>query len=138
MSAERPLLLSIDDEAACRHLVCSIGRTAGYACAEAGTPREFAAAIERRPDVIVLDLTMPDLDGHEVLWELARRQCRAGIVISSGFFDGPIRAAELFARKRGLHLLGRLDKPFSPPALFALLVQARPSPAPRPEDQPPC
>lgn len=125
MTNGRPLLLTIDDDPAIRYMVACIAREAGYECIEAGTPETIGKGIACNPDVIVLDMTMPDMDGNEVLWELVRRDSTSAVIISSGFFDACIHAAELYARKSGLNYVGRLDKPYPPSALSELLSSVR-------------
>jgi DNA-binding NarL/FixJ family response regulator len=43
------------------------------------------AILELRPDVVVLDLSMPDMDGLEAIPLIAKSSPRTGIVIFSGF-----------------------------------------------------
>ncbi|MBE2998128.1 response regulator transcription factor [Nocardiopsis sp. HNM0947] len=70
-------LLLADDQPLVRTGVRSLVERDGdiEVVAEAGTGRETLAAIDRhRPDVTLLDLQMPDLDGLQVLRELGRRR----------------------------------------------------------------
>jgi putative two-component system response regulator len=60
-------ILVADDEQAARKLLRRVLEPAGYHVLEAATGREaLAIAHERRPDLLVLDITMPDVDGVEV------------------------------------------------------------------------
>ena len=53
---------------------------------EAGDGLEGLEVIEReRPDLVLLDLAMPNMDGLEVLEELHRRDWRRPVVVFSGF-----------------------------------------------------
>lgn len=66
MSGSR--ILVIDDEAAIRRLLKISLEAEGYTFLEAATGREgLAAASTSRPEVIILDLGLPDTDGFEVL-----------------------------------------------------------------------
>ncbi|MES1163004.1 MAG: DNA-binding response regulator, partial [Rhizobacter sp.] len=71
---------------------------------------------------IVLDLTMPGMGGEEVLTELARRGCRARIIVSSGLERARIDAAVAGGTAASLDMAGTLPKPFLPAALRALLA----------------
>lgn len=61
-------ILVVDDEAANRALVRRLLTSEGYDVEEAVDGNEAAAAIERRlPDLVLLDVEMPGLDGYGVL-----------------------------------------------------------------------
>ena len=66
-----PTVLLVDDDAAIRRSVAEGLELEGFTVVPASGGRAALAAIESMtPDVIVLDLTMPDLDGLEVLERL--------------------------------------------------------------------
>jgi two-component system, OmpR family, response regulator len=68
-------LLVVDDEETIRELLCGSLRFAGYEVIGAGTGAEaLRAAVTARPDLVLLDVMMPDGDGFEV----ARRMRSAG------------------------------------------------------------
>jgi DNA-binding NarL/FixJ family response regulator len=69
---------------------------------EAGTGRECVRIVaERRPDVLVLDLSMPDMDGLEALPLLASSSPGTAIVVLSGFAAERMQAP---AMERGADL----------------------------------
>jgi DNA-binding response OmpR family regulator len=69
-----PRVLVVDDEANIRRIVASYLRAEGFEVAEAADGRAALAAFERaEPDLVILDVMMPGLDGIEVLRELRRR-----------------------------------------------------------------
>ena len=74
MSTE-PLVLVADDEVRITKLVSLALREQGFrvVTAESGT-EALQKAEEYRPDVVVLDIVMPDLDGIEVMRELQERR----------------------------------------------------------------
>jgi DNA-binding response OmpR family regulator len=64
-------ILVVDDEANLRELVCSYLRAEGWDTAEAADGRTAVESVRRRePDLVVLDVMMPGLDGIEVLREI--------------------------------------------------------------------
>ncbi len=70
MNAERTVLI-IDDEAPIRRLLRLTLEPQGYRIHEAGTGQlGLQEAAARRPDVIILDLGLPDMDGVSVLKRL--------------------------------------------------------------------
>jgi len=59
-----PLVLIVDDNARNRKLAGDVLRLAGFGTLEAGTAAAgIALASEHLPDVILMDLRLPDLDG---------------------------------------------------------------------------
>jgi two-component system OmpR family response regulator len=62
------LVLVVDDEENIVFLIESALQLAGYATTSAASGREAVAVIERdRPDLVVLDVMLPDLDGFALL-----------------------------------------------------------------------
>jgi len=73
MSEARTVLVVDDDEEIVR-AACMRLRAAGYKALEANDgPSGIAAAIADQPDLILLDVRMPNKDGLEVLSELKHR-----------------------------------------------------------------
>ena len=66
-------VLIVDDNRPSRELVVDILRPLSLEVAEAADGfTALAAAREMRPDLVILDLSMPDMDGFAVLDELRR------------------------------------------------------------------
>jgi CheY-like chemotaxis protein len=65
-----PKLLIVDDNAAGRETLAEVFRALGYEAAVAADgPAGLAAARSEKPDLILMDLSLPGLDG----WEATRR-----------------------------------------------------------------
>ena len=108
-------ILSVDDERDVTDLVAFHLTRAGYDVRTAASGREALDAIQHRaPDLIVLDLMLPDIDGFGVC-EILRRQPRTATI--------PVVILTAWATHDARHLgleLGALDyltKPFSPKEL---------------------
>ena len=117
-----PLVLVVDDDDGLREFVRVSLEAEGYAVAEARNGDEGLAAVEQRPpDLILLDVMMPGVDG----WELLRRiQERHGVgsipvVMFSGTADEAGDAAARGAR-------GFVGKPFDPQQLIESTKQLLP------------
>ena len=66
------LALIVDDSELNRKLECDLLRSAGFETLEAVTGAEaLSFATEHGPDVILMDLRLPDIDGAEVTRRLA-------------------------------------------------------------------
>ena len=65
------VVLIVDDDARNRKLARDVLGLAGFETCEATSgERAIAVAFERLPDVILMDIRLPDLDGNEVLRHL--------------------------------------------------------------------
>lgn len=63
----KPTVLNVDDNSANRYLRSRVLRTAGFEVIEAETGRAaLQAASEKRPDLVLLDINLPDISGIEV------------------------------------------------------------------------
>jgi two-component system, OmpR family, KDP operon response regulator KdpE len=130
MSMEKPTVaLVIDDEVQIRRLLRLTLEANGYKVYEAATGQEgLLEAAQRRPEVVVLDLGLPDLDGVTVLKRL-REWSRAPVLVLS-------------VRDRDDDKIAALDngaddyvtKPFSTGELLARLRVAQRHVQPTPEN----
>jgi len=78
-----PLVLLIEDEAPMRKFLKAFLSSAGYRIDEAGSGEQaLSQAAQNPPDVVILDLGLPDMDGQEVLAKL-REWLTAPILILS-------------------------------------------------------
>ncbi len=113
-SMHRRTVLVVDDEAMVREVVCAYLDREGFRTIEAIDGRTALECVaEREPDLIILDVMLPKLDGYSVLSELRKRTQVPVILLTA-------RAGEV-DRVLGLEL-GADDyvvKPFSPRELAA-------------------
>lgn len=77
-----PVVLIVDDNAKNRKLAGSILSAAGFRTIEAATGAEaLALAAEHEPDVILMDLRLPDMDGTEAMRTLGEQERTARIPV---------------------------------------------------------
>jgi two-component system KDP operon response regulator KdpE len=95
MSQTAPRVLLIDDEAPIVRVLRSTLTAAGYRVASAATGADALAMMgQNTPDVIVLDLGLPDMDGRDIILKL-RQWSDAPIVVLSARHDESERIAAL-------------------------------------------
>jgi two-component system KDP operon response regulator KdpE len=115
--ADLPLVLVIDDDGAIRRLLAALYEIAGFRVVEAGTARKgLELAALHQPDLVVLDLGLPDSDGGTVVGRL-REWSRTPVIVLSGrteehekvrllelgaddYVTKPFGSAEFMARSR--------------------------------------
>jgi two-component system OmpR family response regulator len=104
-------ILLIDDEPDLRRIATlSLSRIGGMEVRSAGNPVQgIAMAAEELPDVILLDVMMPDLDGPQVLARLRSMPATRHVPVI--FLTANALPAEV-SRLRGLGAAGVLTKPF--------------------------
>jgi CheY-like chemotaxis protein len=114
------LVLVVDDEADIRATVGAMLEIEGYAVAEAANGADALKAVEQRePDVILLDMRMPVLDGWGFASEMRRRGHRIPIVVMTAARDAARWAGEIAAT-------AFVAKPFGLDDLITAVERARP------------
>jgi two-component system OmpR family response regulator len=116
MDREPRRILLVDDEAEVRAIArMSLEVVGGLEVDECGSGSEaLAAAPAFRPDLILLDVMMPNLDGVQTLAALRLLPSTAGIPVI--FMTAKVQPAEVAAYE-SLGAIGVIPKPFSPMAL---------------------
>jgi excisionase family DNA binding protein len=114
-AGEGPLVLIVDDDEQVREYVRANLEAEGYNVREAGNAEEGLLAVEEsRPDLVLLDVMMPQVDGWEMLQQLQERHGEAVPVV---MFSGKADAATADeVAERGAR--GFIGKPFDPGQLI--------------------
>lgn len=107
----RHRLLIIEDEVEIVALIRLSADAAGFDSHSVGAVDQIAGALTSfMPTVLLVDLTIVGGAGVEVMRPLADAGATMPMVIMSG--SGASEHAEDDARRMGLNVIGRLDKPF--------------------------
>jgi two-component system KDP operon response regulator KdpE len=99
MSAAPLKILVIDDEPPIRKLLRMGLTTQGYEILEAPNGRKSLELLAQKPDLVILDLGLPDMEGQELLRMIRARNGRVPIVVLSSRGDeaGKVQALDLGA-----------------------------------------
>jgi two-component system KDP operon response regulator KdpE len=108
-------ILLVDDEMSIQRTVAPLLRSRGYEVEAATTGRQALDAIEANaPDVVILDLGLPDVDGLEVCARIRARSDDVPIIVLSARGAEPQKIAAL---DQGAD--DYVTKPFGPEELLA-------------------
>ncbi|MBC7365944.1 MAG: response regulator, partial [Undibacterium sp.] len=113
------VVLIADDEETIRSTAARMLRALGFDTALVANGREAVDAFRENPGayaLVLLDLTMPHMDGEQAFTELRRLQPDVRVVLMSGF-----NRQEAVARFTGKGLASFLQKPFSMEALTEVM-----------------
>ena len=117
-----PLLFIVDDNPLFGDLIVNAAHKGGYEPYSILSGQGLLDRLSERPDVIVLDISMPEMDGIDVIEALAKAQYRGRLILCSGFLPDTIDAAADIAKGSGLNLVGTIIKPFRVAQLLKLLA----------------
>jgi excisionase family DNA binding protein len=118
-----PLVLVVDDDARVREFIRVNLEMEGYTVAEASSGEEALGAIDgsKAPDLVLLDVVMPGIDGWQMLQRMQERYGSIPVIMFSGQVD---EGSATDAEQRGAR--GFLGKPFDPQQLIERAKQLVP------------
>jgi len=118
-------ILALDDEPFMLKLLSHMLARQGFI--QVTTCDNGAAALalfdyqETLPDLILLDLNMPDMDGIEFMRHLVTRDYAGSLILVSGEDERILQTAEQLVSAHRLTVLGHLNKPVKPEELVTLI-----------------
>jgi DNA-binding response OmpR family regulator len=113
--AYRKVVLVEDEQTLRRIIALNLARR-GVLVAETGTADEAIRAVQaQKPDLLLLDVNLPDRSGWDVLRDLHRHGIEVPTVVISAVRANPSRMAEF-------HPVAYLPKPFPLEALLRLVI----------------
>lgn len=125
---KQPRLLVVDDEPVLAGFVATAARESGFDPVLTADDHEFRAEfLANRPDMVVLDLGMPGMDGIELLRFLADQGFRSPVLIISGFDRRVLESSFRLGEALGLTMVGPLGKPVRLEELETLLAELKPT-----------
>jgi len=119
--AKGPTILIIEDNVKSAVATAELLRDQGYGVLVAHDGAEgLEIATVQHPDLVLLDVALPALDGHEVLSELRRRRVPTRVVVHSA----QEKSADQVARLMRAGACDHVPKPTKFPALLAHIKRA--------------
>jgi CheY-like chemotaxis protein len=119
IATEMKRILIVEDNASAREGLTEVLRGAGYqvAATENGEIALAYLTTNPRPDLILLDMLLPVVDGWEVIHELQRRRLDVPVLVMTG---------SIVSREWALHhgCVGVLNKPFEAQELLRDIEQS--------------
>ena len=114
-------ILVVDDEESIRELAERLLRSAGFTVLTAANGAEAVSIFRQHAEeiaAVLLDMTMPGMDGQATFQELRKVRPDVRVILSSGYSEGD--AASRFA---GKGLAGFIQKPYTYETLMAKLTR---------------
>ena len=124
LSGAKTRLLAVDDNSDSAELIARVASKCGYDARSMTDPSTLARVLDEwKPQVLTLDLCMPDEDGISVLSMLTQSGFSGHLLIISGQDEWFRKTASRLASARGLNVAEDLCKPVDLKALRELLTQ---------------
>ena len=121
--SESPRVLVIDDEPAICELIEAVAESAGFSVRTASSPAEIEESIQGRFDLVVLDLSLGELDGIEVMSRLGTTHRGLPVILVSGADETLITTAGRIAEMHRLRVIATFAKPFSLDLLRSAMLE---------------
>ena len=121
-------LLVVEDDAFQRQLIVNMLRSLGVtAIFEAGDGKQALAVLRDAGaapvDIVICDLSMPEMDGLEFLRQMSWENHHPSVVVTSALDDMMLSSTERMAKMHGIRLLGTMQKPMTLSYLKDLLAK---------------
>lgn len=114
-------ILIVDDEPGIRELLEDVAESIGFEVKTAANHLEFEELINTfSPSIVMLDLSLPDVDGIELLRRLSSCMNPPKVLLMSGFDSKVLDSAWRLGRKQGLDMI---DPPLEKPIDIDLVEQ---------------
>lgn len=120
-------IMLLDDEPIMLNLHARILKNQGFTdviCYESGQAAlDGFESANGHPNLILMDLNMPEMDGIEFVRHLVDRKYVGSLILISGEDERMLQATEKLVQAHQIVVLGHLRKPVSPQAVATLLAK---------------
>jgi EAL domain-containing protein (putative c-di-GMP-specific phosphodiesterase class I) len=111
-------------------LLADLGLTRLNEAADGHQGLELLRSLPTPPDVVLVDLDMPGMDGVEFIGHVAQEHLAKSIAVVSAMDPALLHTVQVMAKASGLRVLGAVEKPLSPGKLTHVLSLYETSPHP--------
>jgi len=116
-------ILIVDDSPDMGAYVGKVARGLNFDVSVTDNAGDFKKSYEaNEPDIVVLDIVMPNVDGLELLHYLADRKCRSRILVMTGYNEIYLQHAKSLGELYGLPNVQTLTKPIELPDIEKALL----------------
>ncbi|MDQ3200917.1 MAG: EAL domain-containing response regulator [Pseudomonadota bacterium] len=124
-------ILVLDDESFMLKLLSRMLTNQGFTsvtlCESGRAALDRVDGADTRPNLILLDLNMPEMDGIEFVRHLVERNYTGSLILISGEDERMLQTVEKLVQAHKITVLGHIHKPVKPEGLSALLEKWVPS-----------
>lgn len=102
-------------------LLADLGLTQLHEAADGFQALDLLRALSEPPDVVLVDLDMPGMDGVEFIGIVAQERLAHSITVVSAMEPALLHTVQVMAKASGLRVLGCIEKPLTPGKLTTVL-----------------
>jgi len=103
-------------------LLAEVGVTRSSEAADGESALRMLEVASEMPDVVIVDLDMPGMDGIEFIGHVAQKKLARAVVVASALDPALLHTVQSMARAYGLRVLGCVEKPMTAPKLADVLA----------------
>jgi len=124
-------ILILDDESFMHkllaHMLSGLGYNSVVTCENGSEALGLVDAHSHAPNLILMDLNMPEMDGIEFVRKLVEHNYKGSLILVSGEDERVLQTAEKLVQAHHITVLGHLKKPVSLEGLASLVNKWRPA-----------